>query len=556
MAAGAVVTTLMHKFKGGAFLVEETTPDQIFTLEDLSQEHWAIARTAGEFFAKEIAPNVDSLLHQEPGLGQRLLRKSGELGLLAITLPEEYGGLAMDLGSSLIAEEQLSRDGSYLGWHSAHAGIGTLPILYFGTEKQKRDYLPRLASAELVAAYALTEPHAGSDALAARTRADLTADGKHYLLNGQKMWITNGGVADLFTVFAKVGGEQFSAFLVERKFGGVSSGVEEKKMGIKGSSTTAVYFENVLVPVDNLLGEVGRGHVIAFNILNMGRMKLGALSVASAKHVLGVSLKYAKERKAFGSRIADFGAIQHKVAEMAIRIYAAESAAWRIVGMVQGSQQSSLKALEEYAIECSLIKVYGSETLAYAADEGVQIHGGYGYHQDYEVERAYRDARINRIFEGTNEINRLLISGMLLKRAARGQLDLSDPTTTDVQDEEARLVKNAKSLALIALDLAQKKFGAGLEKQQEIMMSIADIIMETFAMESTRLRTLKLIAAGKAGIAGEMTSVFLRDAMARIELSARAVLGACSAASALGTVSNLARYDPIDAVTARRSFAT
>jgi alkylation response protein AidB-like acyl-CoA dehydrogenase len=567
-AAGAV----LHKTKGGAFLLEETTPEQIFTLEDLTADHWAIAKTASEFFAKEVAPNIDSLLHQEPGLGARLLRKSAELGLTAISIPEEYGGLEMDLASSLIAGEQMARDASYAGWDSAHTGIGTLPILYFGTPEQKRRYLPKLASAEMIAAYALTEPHAGSDALAARTRADLTLDGKHYILNGQKMWITNGGAADLFTVFAKVGGEKFSAFLVERSFGGVSSGVEEKKMGIKGSSTTAVYFENVPVPVENLLGEVGRGHIIAFNILNMGRLKLGAVAAAGGKNVLALSLKYAKERKAFGSPIAAFGAIQHKLAEMAIRTFAAASAAWRIVGLVQShlDSETMLKALEEFAIECSIIKVYGSEVLGYVVDEGVQIHGGYGFHQDYAVERSYRDSRINRIFEGTNEINRLLIAGMLLKRAARGQLDLMGAVqrlTADLQagrvdaadlDEELRLVSNAKRIALLTLGFAYQKYGADVEKQQEVLMNVSDIVMEAFAMESTLLRTRKLIAAGKAGIAVEMNAVFLRDAMARVEISARSVLGACSGPMLRANMSilrKLAVYDPVDSVAARRTIA-
>jgi alkylation response protein AidB-like acyl-CoA dehydrogenase len=577
-AAGAVIP----KLRGGAFLLEESTPGQIFSVEDLSEDHLAIARTASEFFAKEVAPNIDSLLHQEPGMGPRLLRKSAELGLTAITIPEEYGGLEMDLASAIVAGEQLARDASYAGWHSAHTGIGTLPVLYFGTSEQKRKYLPKLASAEMIAAYALTEPQAGSDALAARTRADLTPDGKHYLLNGQKMWITNGGAAELFTVFAKVGGERFSAFLVERDFGGVTSGVEEKKMGIKGSSTTAVYFENVLVPVENLLGEVGRGHIIAFNILNMGRLKLGAVAAAGAKNVLAVSLKYAKERKAFGRQIGEFGAIQHKLAEMAIRCYAAESAAWRIVGMIQGqleefswarekASESMLKAVEEYAVECSIIKVYGSEVLDYVVDEGVQIHGGYGFHQDYAVERSYRDSRINRIFEGTSEINRLLITGMLLKRAGRGQLDLlgaSQRLLSEIQsgkigsassDEEIRLVANAKNIALLTLGMAYQKFGAGVEKQQEVMMRISDIVMEAFAMESMLLRTRKLVAAGKASIAAEMNAVFLRDAMAQVEVSARSVVGACSEAAELGinmsVLRKLAVYDPIDSVTARRTIA-
>ena len=427
--------------RGGAFLVEDRMPDEIFTAEDLTEEHLAIARTVDQFWANEVEPNLEAIRKYEPAVALRVLRKSAELGLTAIPIPEKFGGMEMDLASVMIASEHLAKDPSYGSWHSAHTGIGTLPILFFATEEQKQKYLPRLANAELLAAYALTEPLAGSDALAVRTRADLSQDGKYYALNGQKMWITNGGAADLFTVFAKVGGEKFTAFLVERSFAGVSSGAEEHKMGMKGSSTTAVYFDNVRVPVENLLGEIGRGHVIAFNILNVGRLKLGAGALGGAKKVIAICLKYAKERKAFGSAIAEFGAIQHKLAEMAIRTYAVESMVWRVVGLIESQLQQSardvsksnseLKAVEEYAAECSMIKVYASEMLDYVVDEGVQIHGGYGYHQDYAVEAAYRDARVNRIFEGTNEINRLLITGMLLKRAARGQLALI-PAAQDV----------------------------------------------------------------------------------------------------------------------------
>lgn len=568
--------------KGGGFLIEESAPESIFSIEDLSEDQLAIARTADDFYAKEIEPNLEAIRHQEPGVAVRILKKSAELGLTGILIPEKYGGMELDLASSLVAAEHLGRDGSYAGWHGAHTGIGTLPVLYFGNQEQKARYLPKLAKAEMVAAYALTEPQAGSDALAARTRADLSADGRHYVLNGQKMWITNGGAADLFTVFAKVDGEKFTAFLVERAFTGVSSGAEEKKMGIKGSSTTAVYFENVSVPVENVLGEIGRGHVIAFNILNIGRLKLGALTVAGAKDVLAISAKYTKERKAFGSMIANFGAIQHKLAEMTIRIYAAESAAWRIVGLIQdqlngfswekpGAAQTILKAVEEYAVECSIVKVYGSEVLDYVADEGVQIHGGYGFHQDYAVERAYRDSRINRIFEGTNEINRLLITGMLLKRAARGQLALVSAVQklmnevqggeigTGDQNEEMRLVRNAKKIALFMLGLAYQKYQSELEKQQEVSMNLADIIMETFAMESSLLRTRKLTKSGKSAMAGQICSVLLRDAMARIEFAARNVLGACSRPEALRgnmtVLRKLAAYDPVDSVALRRDIA-
>ena len=538
---------------GGAFLVKESTPGSVFTPEDLCEEHLAIARTAEEFFRNEIAPNLAALLHQEPGLGRRLLRRSAELGLTGILIPEQFGGLELDLPSALVAAQALARDASYSAWHGAHSGIGTLPILYFGTEEQKQRYLPRLASAEMIAAYALTEPQAGSDAQAARTRADLTADGATYILNGQKMWITNGGDADLFTVFAKVGGEKLTAFLVERAFGGVASGAEEKKMGLKGSSTTAIYFENVPVPAANVLGEIGRGHIIAFNILNIGRLKLGTTAVAGTKRALELSIRYAKERKAFGSAIAEFGAIRHKLAEMAIRTYAAESMAWRTAGLIQAASSTELESIEEYAIECSMVKVYGSEALDYAADEGVQIHGGYGYHQDYEIERIYRDSRINRIFEGTNEINRLLIPGMLLKRAARGKLNLSPAIAEPVKDEETRLVQNAKQIALLTLELATGRYGTALDKQQEILMSLADIVMEVFAMESSWLR------ARKTGLAAEICAVFLCDAMTRIEQSARCALSACAQGEELrshtAALHRLTAYEPVNAVSLRRKIA-
>ena len=569
--------------RGTAFLIEESTPQDIFTPEDLSEEHLAIGRMVDEFWANEVEPNLPAIREKKPGVAMGVLRKSVELGLTAMAIPEEYGGMAMDLPSLMVTAERMGRDGSYGGWHSAHTGIGTLPVVYFGNEQQKKKYLPKLAKVELLAAYALTEPLAGSDALSARTRADLSPDGKHYILNGQKMWITNGGAADLFTVFAKVGGEKFTAFLVERSFPGVSSGAEEHKMGITGSSTTAVYFDNVAVPVENVLGEIGRGHVIAFNILNIGRLKLGPAGVGAAKNILAISLKYAKQRKAFGSTISEFGAIQHKLAEMAIRIFVAESMAWRVVGLIEnqthgastettsasasGSQE--LKAIEEFAAECSMIKVYVSEMLDYVVDEGVQIHGGYGYHQDYAVERAYRDSRINRLFEGTSEINRLVITGMPLKRAARGQLPLFEaaravlqevePPLTNTDDSEFSLVRSAKKIALLTLGVAHAKYGAQLEQQQEIIMNLSDIIMEVFAMESSLLRSRKLAATGTGANAADACAVYLRDAIAKVEFASRTVLSASVEGDELrrylSRLREYAGHDPVNAIALRRQIA-
>ena len=571
--------------KGTAFLLEDSAPQDIFTPEDLTEEHLAVAHMVDEFWANEVEPNLPAIREKKPGVAMAVLRKAAELGLTAMTIPEEYGGMAMDLPSLMVTAERLGRDGSYAGWHSAHTGIGTLPIVYFGTAQQKRKYLPKLAKVEMLAAYALTEPLAGSDALAARTRADLSPDGKHYILNGQKMWITNGAAADLFTVFAKVGGEKFTAFLVERSFPGVSSGAEEHKMGITGSSTTAVYLDNVPVPVENVLGEIGRGHVIAFNILNIGRLKLGPATVGAAKNVLAISIKYAKQRKAFGSTISEFGAIQHKLAEMAIRIFVAESMAWRVAGLIEnqmhggsgvssdssaGGSNQELKAIEEFAAECSMVKVYAAEMLDYVVDEGVQIHGGYGYHQDYAVERAYRDSRINRLFEGTSEINRLVITGMPLKRAARGLLPLFEAARAVLQeadsqpakagaDAELSLVQNAKKIALLTLGIAHQKHGVQLEQQQEIIMNLSDIIMEVFAMESSLLRSRKLAAAGGGVNAADACAVYLRDAIARVELSSRAVLSACAQGDELrrnlSRVRGYASHDPVNAIALRRLIA-
>jgi len=572
----ATTTTSEAARKGAGFLLEEITPDEIFTREQLSEEHIAIGRTVEEFWANEVEPNLPAIRHKKPGVALEVLRKSAKLGLLGISVPEKFGGMEMDLPSVMVVAEVMGRDASYAGWHSAHTGIGSLPILFFGSEQQKEKYLPRLVSGELLAAYALTEPLAGSDALAARTRADLSADGTHYILNGQKMWITNGGAADVFIVFAKVGGEKFTAFIVERAFGGLTSGAEEHKMGIQGSSTTAIYFDNVKVPVENVLGEIGRGHVIAFNILNIGRLKLGPAVMGAAKSILATSIKYAKQRKAFGVAIASFGAMQHKLAEMAIRIFATESMAWRVVGLIQtqlsgadhGSPDSAkveLKAAEEYAAECSMVKVFAAEMLDYVADEGVQIHGGYGFHQDYAVERYYRDARINRLFEGTSEINRLVISGMPLKRAARGllplleaaQKELAEPGHDNDADPEMRLVHNAKKIALFTLGVAHQKHGAELEKHQEVVMSLSDLFMETFAMESTLLRCRTLASTGNS-TARDICQVFLRDAISRMQTASQNVLSACSGNDLehhMSRLKSLADYQPVNAIALRRGIA-
>jgi alkylation response protein AidB-like acyl-CoA dehydrogenase len=560
--------TLTPVLRGCAFLTESTEPSAVFTAEDLTPEHLAIARTTDEFFANEVEPNLEAIRDKDYATARRVLRKAAELGLTGVPIPERFGGMELDLASVMLVAEHLASDASYGGWHSAHTGIGTLPVLYFGTEAQKQKYLPKLASVDLLAAYALTEPQAGSDSLGARTRADLNPEGTHYILNGQKMWITNGGAADIYTVFAKVGGEKFTAFLVERAFPGVTSGAEEQKMGIKGTSTTAVYFDNVPVPVENVLGEVGRAHIIAFNVLNVGRMKLGAATTGAGKYVLGICLKYAKQRRAFGSSISEFGAIRHKVAEMAIRIYAGESMLWRVAGLIEAKMkeiadanpdpiQAELKAVEEYAAECSMIKVFCSEALNFVVDEGVQIHGGYGFHQHYAVERCYRDSRINRLFEGTNEINRLVIAGMPLKRAARGQNDIlkaAEQAATPIgcygPDPEMRIVNNAKRATLFVIGHAHKKYGAALDKQQEIIMNIADMMMEVLAMESSVMRARKK----KSSNAKDMAAVYVRDAMARIETSARNILGECAPAS-FGELKTLTQIDPIEAITRRQKIA-
>jgi alkylation response protein AidB-like acyl-CoA dehydrogenase len=550
--------------RGGTFLLGSDTPGSIFTPEDFTEEHRAIAKTTDEFWNQEVAPNLDAIQHQQFDVLKRVLRKSAELGLTAVFLPEKYGGMEMDLTSMMVVGQGVARDGSYAACHGGQVGIGAMPLLLFGTEDQKNRYLPRLASAELIAAYALTEPQAGSDALAARTRADLAPDGSHYILNGQKMWITNGGFADLFTVFAKVGGEKFTAFLVERQWPGVSTGAEEKKMGLKGSSTTAVFFDNVEVPLENVLGEVGRGHIVAFNILNLGRLKLGVFAHGGACETLATAIRYSKERKAFGKSISEFGLIKGKLAEMAVRIFVNESMTYRVVGEIETQQRANqplLKALEEYAVECSFVKVFASETLDYVVDEALQIHGGYGYHQDYAVERSYRDSRINRIFEGTNEINRLLATGMLLKRAQRGTLPLVEAVKS-LQSEILSgagggedLPAQAKKIGLFLLGVAYQKFLDKIEEQQEVVAGITDILMNGYAMESALLRAQK---SGREN-AADMARVFAAEAMDTIENTARTVLAGCSDGDMLRTnlavLRRFAKREPVNSIRLRRKIA-
>ena len=485
MATTAIPRT---KILGGSFLLEERQTADVFTPEDFTEQHQMIAQTTDEFVVNEILPNVEKIEHKDFSITRDLLKKAGELGLSAVEIPEAYGGLDMDKMTAAVIADRIAKYGGFCATWGGHTGIGMLPIVYFGTEEQKRKYLPKLAAGEMVGAYALSEASSGSDALNCRARAQLSPDGKHYILNGEKMWITNGGFADLFTVFAKIDGEKFSAFLVEKTFPGFSVGAEEHKMGIRGSSTCPIILTDCQVPVDNLLGEIGKGHVIAFNILNVGRFKLGAMCVGGARVAIEQAVAYAKQRKAFGKVIADFGLVREKIANMATLIYVGESLVYRTVGMMDallseidkasaGAIKEMRKAIEEYAVECSIIKVWGSEMIDYVVDEAVQIHGGYGFVEEYPAERAYRDARINRIFEGTNEINRLIITGFLLKRAMSGQLPLM-PAIKKLMDEvlsgpsmgeeiegplaeERKLVGQAKKLGLFVCRSGHAEIHAG-----------------------------------------------------------------------------------------------
>jgi len=585
----ATATIAKPAAKGGSFLLESPLPGDVFTPADLTDDQKLIGQTAEEFVVKEVLPLAKDLENKKAGLMASLVKKGGELGLMGGGVPEQYGGAGLDKIATTVLTEKLSLYGGFAVTHGAHAGIGTLPIVYFGTEEQKKKYLPKLATGELIGAYCLSEPQAGSDAQNSLTRAELNSEGTHYILNGQKMWITNGGFADVYVVFAKVNGEKFTAFIVERTFPGFKPGNEEHKMGIHGSSTTPIFLENCKVPKENVLHEIGRGHIVAFNILNAGRFTLGASCVGGAKNVMSTSSKYAKERKAFGKQIGDFGMIREKLAEMAIQIFAVESMVYRSAGNIEAAMaaasasggdkiQSAMKVLEEYAIESSIAKVYGSEMLDYVVDEGVQIFGGYGFHEDYAVCRAYRDSRINRIFEGTNEINRMLIIQMLMKRAMGGQLALI-PAAMKLADEilagpsfeeapegvladEARVVANAKKMFLQAAGGAMQKFREKLADEQELIGALSNIVMEIYAMESCLLRAQKAAAAkGESAtkIMIDAARVFIAEAAERVEHEAKRAVTAVNEGDMLTTqmavLKRFGKRAPVDTIALRRGVA-
>jgi alkylation response protein AidB-like acyl-CoA dehydrogenase len=572
--------------KGGSFLLESPAPQDVFTPADLTDDQKLIGQTAEEFVLKEVLPLAKDLENKKPGLMAELVKKGGELGLMGGGVPEAYGGTGLDKIATTVLTEKLSIYGGFAVTHGAHAGIGTLPIVYFGTEEQKKKYLPKLATGELIGAYCLSEPQAGSDAQNSLTRAQLNPEGTHYILNGQKMWITNGGFADLYIVFAKIDGEKFTAFIVERSYPGCKPGNEEHKMGIHGSSTTPVFLENCRVPKENLLHEIGRGHIVAFNILNSGRFTLGASCVGGAKHVLMTAAKYTKERRAFGKQIGDFGLMKEKLAEMAIQILAVESMVYRSAGNIELMMSAatgdkvahSMKVLEEYAIESSIAKVYGSEMLDYVVDEGVQIFGGYGFHEEYSICRAYRDSRINRIFEGTNEINRMLIIQMLMKRALGGQLPLIpaamkladeilagpslEETPEGVLAEESREVANAKKMFLQAAGGAMQKFREKLADEQELIAALSNMVMEVYAMESLLLRAQKAAAAKgepAAKVMIDAARVFISDAMERVEHEAKRAIAAVNEGDVLTTqmavLKRFAKRSAVDSITLRRGIA-
>jgi len=580
--------TIGNLLKGGSFLTTEVTFDKLFTPEDFSDEHKLIAKTTEDFVVNEVLPELEYLEQHEFDRTVRLLKQAGELGLLAADVPEEYGGIALDKISSALITEKISRGGGFSLSQGAHVGIGTLPIVLFGNHDQKQRYLPGLATGEKFAAYALTEPGSGSDALGAKTVAKLNAKGTHYILNGEKQWITNSAFADVFVVYAKIDGEHFSAFIVERDYEGVSTGPEEKKMGIKSSSTRTLILEDVKVPVENLLGEIGKGHVIAFNILNIGRYKLAVGTVGGSKRALELSATYANQRQQFKTPIAKFSLIQEKLASMATKIYASESSAYRTVGLFEDrfsqlteeqakDPKAVAAAVAEYAIECSLNKFFCSEVLDYVADEGVQIHGGYGFMAEYEIERIYRDSRINRIFEGTNEINRLIVPSTYLRKAMSGELPLLQQAQ-QIQEElmmlmpeevgdapleqEKYLVRNAKKIAIMIAGLAVQKFGKALSNEQEILVNIADIVSNIYAMESTVLRTEKAI--NKVGLEKSnqkllYTQVFCQEAFNEIEAHAKETLVAVESGDTLRMMTSalrkFTRHTPINVIAKKREIA-
>ncbi len=584
----ATATLTKPAAKGGSFLLESPQPSDVFTPADLTDDQKLIGQTAEEFVLKEVFPFIKDLENKKAGLMATLVKKGGEVGLMGGGVPEEFGGAGLDKISTTVLTEKLSIYGGFAVTHGAHAGIGTLPIVYFGTEAQKKKYLPKLATGEWIGAYCLSEPQAGSDAQNSLTRAELNKEGTHYILNGQKMWITNGGFADVYIVFAKIDGEKFTAFIVERTFPGFKPGNEEHKMGIHGSSTTPIFLENCKVPKENLLHEIGRGHIVAFNILNAGRFTLGASCVGGSKHVLMTSSKYAKERKAFGKQIGDFGLMKEKLAEMAIQIFAVESMVYRSAGNIEVAMaaasgsgdkiQNTMKVLEEYAIESSIAKVYGSEMLDFVVDEAVQIFGGYGFHEDYPVCRAYRDSRINRIFEGTNEINRMLIIQMLMKRAMGGQLPLI-PAAMKLADEilagpsfeeapegvlatESRVVANAKKMFLQAAGGAVQKFRERLADEQELIGALSNVVMEIYAMESCLLRAQKAAAAKGESATQTMIDaarVFINDAAERVEHEAKRAIAAIHEGDMLTTqmavLKRFAKRAPVDTIALRRRVA-
>ena len=586
-----MATTALPKTKilGGSFLLEERQTAEVFTPEDFSEQQQMIGQTTEEFAVKEILPQAEKIEHKDYAVSRDLLKKAGDLGLSGVEIPEAYGGLEMDKVTAAIIADHIAKYAGFATTWGAHSGIGMLPIVYFGTEEQKKKYLPRLASGETVGAYALSEATSGSDALNCRARAVLSPDGKHYILNGEKMWITNAGFADLFTVFAKIDGEKFSAFLVEKDFPGFSHGAEEHKMGIRGSSTCPVILNDCKVPVENLLGEIGKGHIIAFNILNIGRFKLGAMCVGGARVSLESAVAYAKQRKAFGKTIGDFGLVREKIANMATLIYVGESLVYRTVGMMDAllseidgaspdASKQQRKAIEEYAVECSILKVWGSEMIDYVVDETLQIYAGYGFVEEYPAERAYRDARINRIFEGTNEINRLIITGFLLKRAMSGQLPLmpaikklmdevlSGPSAAEDLDgplaDERKLVAQAKKLGLFVSGAATQKYMQKIQDQQEVMGAIADMTIEIYAMESAVLRTQKMVeqkgeAAAAMPIA--MTRVYLTQALEKVEAAAKKVIADVAEGDMLRTqlaiVRRLSKHEPFNTIALRQQIA-